>query len=349
MKAERVAGLDFYRALFESNEIPTLIIDTRNGGIVEANRSACEFYGYEEGKLSGATIDKINTAPPEKTLESLRAVLGKRPHSYLFRHRLADGREAQVVSTVGPLGGADARLVYSMVQSGDLFSSCGEVDRGLDQRSGSQLDHIVKNNLQLLDSMLSLSMGAEASGRRDRILRMIRSKIQIIGSVYDYSRRYGEYGAIPANRFARAILENARGRMDAGNVDVRLDCGESARIGVAEANPVGFILDYLIERALDRASERVDIPVLLTVRGSDSVLELSASGPYAGEEADVPVEREIIQAAASQLGTELEAGGDPLRGGWIRCSIDRTAAARAPTLWPGEKRESTHERKEEKT
>lgn len=71
-----------------------MLIDPDSGLIVDANRSALQFYGYP--RLVGMYIQDINILSPEEVAaERQRAVLESRNY-FLFPHRLADGSVSMV-------------------------------------------------------------------------------------------------------------------------------------------------------------------------------------------------------------------------------------------------------------
>jgi diguanylate cyclase (GGDEF)-like protein/PAS domain S-box-containing protein len=78
-----------------------LQMDPSSGVIVEANRAAVQFYGYERAQLVGMDIAQINVLAPEEVKEErLRALREERTY-FNFRHRLATGeiRDVEVYST----------------------------------------------------------------------------------------------------------------------------------------------------------------------------------------------------------------------------------------------------------
>jgi PAS domain S-box-containing protein len=105
-----------YRAMFHTNQAVKLLIDAETGEIVEANRAACEFYGYAPEEMAGLEIWRINTLPREEVLENMRKALERQKTCFEFTHRLKDGSLRDVDVFTGPLEVDGRRLLFSIVQ-----------------------------------------------------------------------------------------------------------------------------------------------------------------------------------------------------------------------------------------
>jgi len=104
-----------YRQTFETNQAIKLIIDPRNGHIVEANDAACKYYGYSKENLLSLNISDINALPPENVkLEMERAKILKK-QVFNFQHKLASGEIREVEVFSGPLEYGQHKLLYSII------------------------------------------------------------------------------------------------------------------------------------------------------------------------------------------------------------------------------------------
>ena len=104
-----------YRQMFEDNTAIKLLIDPESGLIVNANKAALQFYGYEGEELSHMKITDINTLSPEKVaVEMQNAKLEKRK-AFNFQHRLASGQVRDVEVYSGPIVDQGKTLLYSII------------------------------------------------------------------------------------------------------------------------------------------------------------------------------------------------------------------------------------------
>lgn len=104
-----------YHSLFRNNHAVMLIIDPKNGRIIDANQAAIRFYGYTREELLDKRISDINIlSEKEVFMEMQQAKAEKRCH-FFFRHCLADGgiRDVEVYS--GPITLDNRPLLYSII------------------------------------------------------------------------------------------------------------------------------------------------------------------------------------------------------------------------------------------
>ncbi len=90
-----------YRSLFANNSAMMLVVDPRDGAIVEANPSAIAFYGWPQAELVCKRISDINVLPADHIRANLTSVLRRERQHFKFQHRRADGsvRDVEVYST----------------------------------------------------------------------------------------------------------------------------------------------------------------------------------------------------------------------------------------------------------
>jgi len=104
-----------FRALFEGNKCVELIIDPESGEIIEANRSAEKFYGYDREQLLAMNISNINMLSAQQI--STEMAMAKREHRehFLFRHRLANREIKDVEVYSGPICWNHKMVLYSII------------------------------------------------------------------------------------------------------------------------------------------------------------------------------------------------------------------------------------------
>jgi len=104
-----------YRVMFSRARSVMLLIDPASGEIVDANRAAGEFYGYEVETLRTMTIMDINTLTGEEIHAEMEKARNEERGHFKFRHKLANGdiRDVEVYSGPVTIHGRD--LLYSLV------------------------------------------------------------------------------------------------------------------------------------------------------------------------------------------------------------------------------------------
>jgi PAS domain S-box-containing protein len=106
-----------YKSLFEYSRAVMLIVDPDNGQIIDANNSACDFYGWTVNTIRSMNITQINTLSwPEIKLEMQNSVSEKRNY-FLFKHRRANGPPIDVEVYSGPIKYKEKTYLYSIVHN----------------------------------------------------------------------------------------------------------------------------------------------------------------------------------------------------------------------------------------
>ena len=105
----------FYKNVFENSHSIMLIIHPETGSILDANVTACKFYGYIKDELTNMRIMDINTLSKNQVSEKMQqAKLGKQKH-FNFRHRLASGEIKDVEVFSGPITIGEEEVLYSII------------------------------------------------------------------------------------------------------------------------------------------------------------------------------------------------------------------------------------------
>ena len=105
-----------YKSLFERNKSIILLIDIENGNIIDANRSACKFYGYSRDKLLTMNISDINsTLTKEKIMEEMKNAIEYEKNHFNFSHKLGNGEFKDVIVTSSPINYQNKTVLFSVV------------------------------------------------------------------------------------------------------------------------------------------------------------------------------------------------------------------------------------------
>jgi len=104
-----------FRHFFEKNGSVMLLIDPHSGRIVDANASACHFYGYTEEALCGMRVGQINTLTADEIKAEMAHATKEERNYFNFTHRLANGevRSVEVHSTPFVVG--NGTYLFSIV------------------------------------------------------------------------------------------------------------------------------------------------------------------------------------------------------------------------------------------
>ena len=151
-----------HRALFEQSKCVMLIIHPVTGRILDANQSACEFYGYARESLVRMQIQDINTLAEEAVRSEMKRARSLNTGRFRFRHRLASGelRDVEVFSSPIPIEGEE--VLHSIVHD---VTKRETAKREIQERN---------RELRLLNSIITASVqGAQPA----ELLQMVCSEL----------------------------------------------------------------------------------------------------------------------------------------------------------------------------
>lgn len=104
-----------YRQAFTENAAPKLLIDPKDGAIVDANPAAQAFYGYRLEEFYALTIHDINTASLSEVQAEMARAQAEERRYFLFSHRVRSGQVHDVEVFSGPLDIDGYRYLYSII------------------------------------------------------------------------------------------------------------------------------------------------------------------------------------------------------------------------------------------
>ena len=100
---------------FIKNPTPILIISPDSGNIIDANPSACRFYGYSLDEIQLLKIADINMATEEVIKSEMNKVVVENRNYFNFQHRLSDGTIKEVEVHATSIEHEGESVIFSMV------------------------------------------------------------------------------------------------------------------------------------------------------------------------------------------------------------------------------------------
>jgi two-component sensor histidine kinase len=158
-----------------------------------------------------------------------------------------------------------------------------------------ELDHRVKNNLQLLLSLVSHEIRRSESEEVRRSLARFKQRLQALGTVHRKLHNGDEVGTFDAAEFARDLSEDLLAHSGRGDVRAEFTV-QPIPVPADKAAPVALLLNEIVSNALTHAYEGRHGFLRLAVRRLDGAWQFEMS-----DERFSPEEREAAQAGSSGL------------------------------------------------
>jgi len=205
-----------FRMFFNESNAVKLLIDPETGNILDANKSAIAYYGYDD--LTSQNIKEINQLSDNEVNREMEKAFFKNKNYFNFRHKLANGeiRHVEVHST--PLEINERKLLYSIIhditdrieadqelkRSEEKFRKIvntlpqfvSYVDRNLIYRFVNQayLDNFNLKENEIIGKKLYEIIGAEAYERaKPHVEKVLSGEVVRYNEFYRYSEDYHAY------------------------------------------------------------------------------------------------------------------------------------------------------------
>lgn len=160
-----------YRSLFTENQIPMMVIDPETGSILDVNRVAEEYYGYDKECFCQLHISAINQLPEEQIAEEMARARSKRCSQFVFPHRLASGEIRTVEVYSGPIPLGTKTVLYSMVHDVTEWKTTENL--------------LAERTAELEQLFVNAPIGINLCGTDGRLLRVNRASVEMFGYASD--------------------------------------------------------------------------------------------------------------------------------------------------------------------
>ena len=104
-----------YRRQFADNAAIMLLIDPKDGRLIDANAAALRFYGYSRERLQTLNVADINTLSDADLKQAMASVTSEQGKRFEFKHRLADGSVRDVEVSVSRIQFRERVFLHSIV------------------------------------------------------------------------------------------------------------------------------------------------------------------------------------------------------------------------------------------
>ena len=248
-----------YRNHFVNSAAMMLMIDPAEGALLEANTAAVGFYGYPRERLLTLRISDLNTAAPAEVRQAMAAVMEGRSNRFEFQHRLADGSLREVEVSSGRIEFGGRPVLHSILQ--DITErKRGEhaLQEALAEKTMllKEVHHRVKNNLQIISSLLNLQAGQVQNQEVLDLLSVTRNRVQAMALLHENLYQSKNLAQLDLPDYVESLcaqLLRATG-FSGGRIALEPQV-ESDKITLAldQAVPCGLVINELVTNALKHA------------------------------------------------------------------------------------------------
>jgi PAS domain S-box-containing protein len=270
-ESSAVAGHDeYFRLALEASPTGMIMVDSV-GRIVLVNAQVEKLFGYERRELVGAPIEvlvpeRLRTGHPHFRGQFFANPKTRPMGAGRDLHGLRkDGTEVPVEIGLNPLVTAQGTFVLSSVVDITerkraqlaLEEQRNDLDRKNREREVllKEVYHRVKNNLQVISSLLNLQASQVTDSRSQELLEEACNRVHAIALVHEQLYQSTDLARVNFSAYVTELVDHLRGGLTGGSdVEVQLHAeSDTLYLPVHSAIPAGLILTELITNALKHA------------------------------------------------------------------------------------------------
>ncbi len=251
---------NYYRALLEAT--PDMVVVTDSGGFITyASESAARFLGYDSPEELIGRNNQDLFAPED--LEKIRHV-GPLLTEYGFlgpliakvQKKTGEQRIVELNSSIVRISGKVVSYIGIMRDITDRLKLENELRQALIEKEIliREVHHRVKNNLQLIQSLLRLQSQYHDSPEVRTALKDSLSRVESIALIYESLLRSDRVDRINLDRYLERIVSYAGSlyRQEGKEIQIVADLDE-VQVDLAVAHPCGLIASELVSNSIKHA------------------------------------------------------------------------------------------------
>jgi PAS domain S-box-containing protein len=314
-----------YRSIFENRHVMMIIVDPDSGDILDANPAAVAFYGYERERLLSMKIFDLNVQGQDSVRERLALSKSGQTKLFLVEHRLADGSIRDIEVYTGPIVSRGAVLLFSILHDVSArLKAEAELQDSLKVKDIllKELNHRVKNNLQVMSSMLNLQILSSEGREAKAELLSVQSRIYTLSLLYEMRYQSENQERMKLSGYlasiVSALVETHRSGFEELSYEVDV---EPIELDIDKIIPCGLIVNELVANVVKHAfagSRRGRFSLKARrVEGGKVLISVQDDGQAKGGDSDGPSsELERESGRRSGIGLQLvdtlvkQLGGD---------------------------------------
>ncbi len=320
-----------FRLAIEASPAGMLMVDA-GGTIVLVNARIETMFGYRRDELLGQPVELLLparfrgphlglrrsfvTAPSARMMGAGRDLFGLR----------RDGSELPMEIGLNPIDSPDGLVVLcAIIDITDRLQHREALEARLAEREVllHEVHHRVKNNLQLISSLISLQSRQQPHAKA--ALDECRARIESIALVHERLHQTADARGVPFSSYVRSLVSNIVAAMaEPTRVRVAFELDEVS-LALERAVPCGLLLNELVTNVLKHAfpgEQRGQLIIRLSQLPTHELrLEVCDDGVGLPASVDVATARSVGLVLVSSLAEQLDASLEVSRVGGTTFSL----------------------------
>lgn len=309
------------------------IIGKSTDGVIEFwNAAAEQLLGYKAEEIVGQSVALI--VPLEKRAEEQWILENMRrgDHIQLVEtvRRRKDGTVVEVSLAASPLRAENGEVIGISSVLHDITTrkaTLRQVERSLSEKEVllREIHHRVKNNLQVIASLVGLQAFHTNEAAAKELLQEVRGRVRAIALLHDKLYRSPDLASIPAADYLHELCLAVQGAQSLRKpVEIVVQAPE-VFLHIDEAVPCGLIVNEAVTNAFKHAfrDDRPDCRVEVRMARTDGQTELriSDTGPGIGASTDAKNPQTLGLTLIHTLARQLRGTASFHNQGGLVCTV----------------------------
>ncbi|PKA15053.1 sensor histidine kinase [Leptospira haakeii] len=241
------------RSLVE-NASDSIIITNFETKIFEVNRRMCELLGYSKEELQ--TFSLKNILDEDSFEDSMRRIPALEIGKPVILNRRFKSKSGKIIEAdVNAVRIDESRYMGIVRDVTERNSMTRTLEKSLKEKESmlQEIHHRVKNNLQVISSLLGLQYENTEDPNLKRILQECENRVKSMGFVHAELYRSENFAAVDLENYFTTVSSNLiRAYGGVPRIQLQLDLS-SLEVSIERAIPLGLILNELLTNSLKYA------------------------------------------------------------------------------------------------
>jgi two-component system, sensor histidine kinase PdtaS len=321
-KAEKAQAQ--FRALLEAAPDAMVVAD-RRGEIILINGQTRRLFGYEREELLGRSMALLMPGRPgsgephgDGPFDPFR--LREMGSGLEVSARRKDGTEFPADVSLSPMESEEGILIIAAIRDVTDRKSAEELIRkSLVEKEAllKEIHHRVKNNLQIISSLLRLQADRIRDEHGLAMLRESEERVNSMSLIHEMLYQSSDLAHVNFGDYVRSLTSELLQSYDTGSGRIGLDLHmETLELDINWAIPMGLIINELVSNSLKYAfpdSRAGTLSVRLSSMGGEMALDVRDDGiglpPDFAQRRKSSLGLQIVESLCHQLGAAFEFGG----------------------------------------
>jgi len=247
------------RAFMDAVPEPALLVDTECVGIV-VNQALARSLKKSVSEIVGK---KLFDYLPTEVANHRRNLVNQVLRTGVFTSFEDSNRDRHYFNYLSPVKDTDGTVTRIAIFALDITERKNAEEKlqtSLKEKVAllNEVHHRVKNNLQVITSLLRLEAGRSSQGETKTVLSDMQGRIRSMALLHESLYRSGTFAAVDLSAYIKQISTQAYRSFVNLNATVRLQVDvDSVQLGMDQATPCGLLVNELISNCFKHAFPEV--------------------------------------------------------------------------------------------